>query len=201
MNIEINLLPEKPKKNYFHTALIGIICAVSMSLIFAGILYYHALQRDYERLQHMLVTTVKLQELAMEEQADAVFSPQLDSDVQRVEEDQVSAVLLLDQFIYQLTDQAYFVYYEYDESGAITITADFPSKRGVPSYLHHLNNLPFVTAAMIHNVESEESASENSESEERYTASFSIIMNMELVKTMQAADMAAQDNRKEGEQG
>ncbi|MBU9711018.1 PilN domain-containing protein [Evansella tamaricis] len=185
MKISINLLPKKPKKNYMTVLIFGVGYAASMILLIAGIIIYQSIQREYDFLESQIDTTIQLQAIASENQTAAPNITQLDTYVDQLDGQRVSSIHLLDQFISQLPQRSSFVRYEYNEGGTVEITASFEENRGVSSYLYHLNKLPFVVDAMINSVNTESQGNDEEQQGHQFIATFSITMDMDMVKDIQ----------------
>ncbi|MBU9721910.1 MULTISPECIES: PilN domain-containing protein [Bacillaceae] len=177
MRIDINLLPEKPKKNYLLITIFGISYGVLMVLLLFGVFYYQSLQREYVQVEQKIDTTVKLQQIVSEQQPEQTTYPRLDRYVYSIEENLVSPTEVLDQLVGELPTGATFVNYDYNIGGSISLSVTFAEKRETSSYLHHLNNLPLVSNVTLNsvNVQSEDDV-------ENYAASFTIQLNMDVAK-------------------
>src|SRR5690554_2049142 len=115
MDIHINLLPEKPKKNYFLIFIFGISFGLLVVAATLGVLYYQSIQQEYARIQDRIQTTIQLQDIHSSRANDTQNLPQIGGQVESLLEDRVLSTYILNQLVSQLPRNAYYLDYSYDE--------------------------------------------------------------------------------------
>lgn len=191
MNIEINLLPEKPKRNLaFIIAAVSLFVA-SVLVLILGILHYQNVQRELVRTENEISTVQQLQEIELNEERHTPETADLEASVIYLEENQILASRVLTHLVSLLPEQGFFTSYEYSEAGIVTISAQFETQRGAASYLHHLTLSELTESAILNEITTNDITAEMegelvaAEYLPRYNADYTIVMNMELVRNIE----------------
>ncbi|MCZ0702405.1 type IV pilus assembly protein PilN [Natronobacillus azotifigens] len=179
MLVEINLLPEKPKKNYLILSIAGTSIVVGLLLFLSGVIYYNSLNREIERVEKSIETVVEMQTLAMQEQSTDRTDQLLGETVTWLEAQQLSSTKVLDSLVHQLPSDGSFVNYYYSDDAEVELTARFSEERDVSSYLHNLDQSPMVTNIVVNTIQ---------QGDNEYVASFSIRLNISQDKQTEDND-------------
>src|SRR5690554_2767335 len=102
MDIQINLLPKKPKKNYFLIFTFGISFGLILIISVLGVIYYQSIQQDYARIQDRIDTTIQLQDIHAASANDSQNVPQIGNYVEALLDDRVLSTYVLNQLVNQL---------------------------------------------------------------------------------------------------
>ncbi|MDG5786858.1 hypothetical protein QA612_05085 [Evansella sp. AB-P1] len=189
MNVEINLLPKKPKKNYaLVVSLASLLLAVAVLLVL-GTFYYQSIQRDLARVESEIETVRQLQEINSGQEIVTNEAAILDETIQWLEMDSVSSSFVLEAFTSQLPERGFFLNYDYSTGGSVSLRIQFDTQREAASYLHHLNQMNMVENAVLRDLRLEETViqveDEDEEDEEetvrRYTANYTIQLDFSQV--------------------
>ncbi|UTR11243.1 hypothetical protein MM300_02605 [Evansella sp. LMS18] len=191
MNIEINLLPEKPKRNLaFIIAAVSLFVA-SVLVLVLGIFHYQNVQRELVWTENEISTVQQLQEIELSEDRHTPETADLEASVIYLEENQILASRVLSHLVSLLPEQGFFTSYEFSEAGIVTISAQFETQRGAASYLHHLTLSELTENAMLNEITTNDITADmegelvTAEYLPRYNADYTITMNMELVRNIE----------------
>lgn len=178
MEIQINLLPEKPKKNYFLFIFIGLSIGILALTLTVTVIYYQSLQQQLRSIQERIETTVQLQEMYTVENTNMADAALVTESVETLLEERISATFVLNELVKNLPRNGSFTEYQYDENGTVYIEAQFRTKREIASFLHHLKEMDMIQYVMLDYIS--EASTERKRS--LYDASFSITLNTDQLK-------------------
>src|SRR5690554_2559416 len=108
MDIHINLLPEKPKKNYFLFFLLGIVFGLLIVLGALGVVYYQSIQQEYDSIQDRIEMTVQLQEIYSRQSTDVAAFTKLNTTVDSLLANRISSTYVLKELVKKLPVNATF---------------------------------------------------------------------------------------------
>lgn len=189
MLVEINLLPQKAKRSIKAVIITSAIVLVTLSLYIVGYFWYDSKLATIANLEAETQIVVKLRELAeqkKEEAAPVDSIEQLQEKINWIEGQQISIVSLLNHFVGLLPPRGYFMSYQYSDQGTVSVTVQFDSAREAATYLHSLNESPFVRQVMLQQLNISELNDEDTEERfeylPRYIASYQIEIDRESAK-------------------
>ena len=180
MLVDINLLPKKQARDVTMPAVIGISLFFILFTVIALFTMNYFVQKEISKSQVTLDQAVQLR-VVMEEAAQGPQATssigQLQQSIDWAESQSVEMVPLLEHFVGLLPSSGYFENFLYTFNGSISLTAGFNSARDAAYYLHHLNASPYVKEVSLSSI---------SNSDEKTTGQFSIILNTSYVQSQQA---------------
>lgn len=202
MNVEINLLPKKARKNRFHIILLFLVLLIVVLMFIFTYFYQQNLEQTKRHLDIEIQQTIALQ-VSLEQQAtgaDSEFN-EFATIVERLESDQKPISRLLEVLVSQLPDRGFMLEFEYGNEGIITTDVQFDSQREAASYLHALDGLTVVQEAMVDEIQTED-LSENEvqgsgEMLPRYIATYTINLNTDVLSNVEFWEELDDDEQEE----
>ncbi|TKD70294.1 hypothetical protein [Pseudalkalibacillus hwajinpoensis] len=182
MLIDINLLPNKPKRS-FSFILIPISAGTVILAIFLWMLFSsHQLKSEQVTLTDRLEKTSELMIALQSNDVAAASSGQtLQEYVDWLDGVEFSTVKLLDDLVARLPKRGYFMNYDFDGSETVTLTVQFDQMKEVSQYLSELNLSENVLSASVLTVTAadltEEEAEEDGRILPRYVTEYEIVIN------------------------
>lgn len=187
MLVEINLLPKKERKSM----LALVISVLVVSLLFfstVGMFYYYTIvKEDLNNLNIQLDQKKALRimhEKTLQSQEGSASIEDLENKINWVENQRISTVLLLTSFVERLPERGFFMDYQFNEDGKLSIEVQFDTTRQASNYLYQLTQLPFVIDVEITGIVTDqlEDVAENYNYLPRYFATYEIEIDYNLVK-------------------
>jgi type IV pilus assembly protein PilN len=189
MNLEINLLREKPKRHPIFRILIYVLVAV---ILVSGS-YTYLMYSTYAGQISTLETKIKAAEderLAIQTQINSMqASSSIDEyaqDVNTIEAIHFSSVGILNDFVKLLPERGYFIDYSFSEDGIVYIYVKFDTLPEMSVYTDGLSTLPYVTGVRLDDIEIKELTNGDNEVLPKYYVEFAINLDLETVKAVQA---------------
>lgn len=184
MLIDINLLPNRPKRS-FSFLLIPISAGAVILAVFIWLLVSsHQLKSDQMTLTDRLEKTSELMVALQSSDVSVASSGQtLQEYVDWLDGVEFSTVTLLDDLVTRLPERGYFMNYDYDGSETVNLTVQFDQMKEVSHYLSELNSSENVLSASVLTVATaaltEEEAEEEANSRilPRYITEYEIQIN------------------------
>lgn len=194
MLIDINLLPNKPKRT-FSFMLIPISAG---AVILAGFLWLlvssHQLKSEQVTLTDRLEKTSELMVALQSNDVSSASSGQtLQEYVDWLDGVGFSTVTLLDDLVARLPERGYFMNYDFDGSETVKLTVQFDQMKEVSHYLSELNSSENVLSASVLTVTTaeltEEAEEGNSRILPRYITEYEIVMNKANLRIAENEDV------------
>jgi type IV pilus assembly protein PilN len=189
MNVEINLLREKPKAHPIFRILIYLIVAIV--LMYAVFIYvkYSSVSSEIDMLESKIKSTeterIALEAKINDMQSDS-FINEYKQDVNVIEAFHFSSVGILNEFVRVLPERGFFIDYAFSEDGIVDIYVKFDTLPEMSMYTDGLSSLPFVTYVSLDDVEIKEISNNENEVLPRFYVQYSISLDIETVKAVQA---------------
>jgi type IV pilus assembly protein PilN len=189
MLVEINLLPEKEKRNKLLLIILIVVSIAFIAAMIVGYLVYESKSQTVENIEKEIEFTIALREieeqrLVAEENIED-FN-ELMAKVDWISSQRISLVFLLEHLVSLLPERGYFMNYQYTDQGTVSINVQFDTPREAASYLHQLNESPFITKAALQNLTTDELTDEETSDRfrflPRYRANYTVEINRESVK-------------------
>ncbi|MDQ0481431.1 hypothetical protein [Guptibacillus hwajinpoensis] len=181
MLIDINLLPNKPKRS-FSFILIPISAGAVILAVFLWLFVSsHQLKSEQITLKDRLEKTSELMVALQSNDVSAASSGQtLQEYVDWLDGVEFSTVTLLDDLVMRLPERGYFMNYDYDGSETVNLTVQFDQMKEVSHYLSELNSSENVLSASVLTVTTADLTEEeegNSRILPRYITEYEIEIN------------------------
>ncbi|MBN8208470.1 hypothetical protein JI666_06920 [Bacillus sp. NTK071] len=181
MLIDINLLPNKPKRS-FSFILIPISAGAVILVVFLWMFFSsHQLKSEQVTLTDRLEKTSELMNALQSNDVEAASSGQtLQEYVDWLDGVEFSTVKLLDDLVARLPERGYFMNYDFDGSETVTLTVQFDQMKEVSQYLSELNSSENVRSASVLTVTAAdltEEAEEDGRILPRYVTEYEIVIN------------------------
>ncbi|MDP4550460.1 hypothetical protein Q9251_06155 [Alkalihalobacillus macyae] len=180
MLIDINLLPNKPKRT-FSFILIPISAGAVILAVFLWLFVSsHQLKSEQITLKDRLEKTSELMVALQSSDVSAASSGQtLQEYVDWLDGVKFSTVTLLDDLVMRLPERGYFMNYDYDGSETVNLTVQFDQMKEVSHYLSELNSSENVLSASVLTVTTADLTEEegNSRILPRYITEYEIEIN------------------------
>ncbi len=193
MLVDINLLPQKPQRSFKAIVITATILATAFVLFITGYFIYDSKKLTLSTIQSETEMVIKLRELA--EQANVEEAPtdtlvDLQTKIDWIESQHISTVYLLNHFVSLLPQRGFFMNYQYNDQGTVSVTVQFDSPREAAGYLSRLTESSYVEKVTLQQLSVSEVTDEREELEDddrfrylpRYIGNFSIEVNREAVK-------------------
>lgn len=181
MLIDINLLPNKPKRS-FSFILIPISAGAVILVVFLWMFFSsHQLKSEQVTLTDRLEVTSELMNALQSNDVEAASSGQtLQEYVDWLDGVEFSTVKLLDDLVARLPERGYFMNYDFDGSETVTLTVQFDQMKEVSQYLSELNSSENVRSASVLTVTAADLTEEVEEDGRilpRYVTEYEIVIN------------------------
>ncbi|RXI98411.1 hypothetical protein DS745_18980 [Anaerobacillus alkaliphilus] len=193
MLVDINLLPQKPKRSLKAIIITATILATALVFFISGYFIYDSKKMSLATIQNETEMVIKLREIA--EQANLEEAPtdilvELQDKIEWIESQHISTVYLLNHFVSLLPQRGFFMNYQYNDQGTVSVTIQFDSPREAAAYLSRLNESTYVGKATLQQLSVSEVTDEREDQEleerfrylPRYIGNFTIDVNREAIK-------------------
>ncbi|MFK3939004.1 hypothetical protein ACI2JA_16000 [Alkalihalobacillus sp. NPDC078783] len=193
---EINLLPERYKRDVTPFAMgIGTIILILIA-VFAFLFYYSKLERErtdaVNEVAELQLQKVELEAAAGTLAADQTPEQELQEAITQLETYRVETSKFTEELIRLLPERGFFVRYFYQRDGLLEITVSFDQMQEAAQYYHELSQSPYVDAVRMGEIgteavaeqavdEEEGASSDDSRTLPRYEASYELSMNLQDV--------------------
>ncbi|PSL43975.1 hypothetical protein B0H94_10930 [Salsuginibacillus halophilus] len=156
MFVDVNLLPEKVKRDYSLLAVAGIALA-GLLLVFGGFtLWESGLEQDQAEVQEALEEE-QVQAAALEEdieEAEEDDTARYEEAVAGVEGRTLPVAEMLDELVSLLPESGYFLQFEFDyELEEVFLSVQFDDIEASASYQHELSEADFIEEAHLHSLD------------------------------------------------
>jgi type IV pilus assembly protein PilN len=189
MNVEINLLREKPKAHPIFRILIYLLVAILLANAVFIYVKYSSVSSEIEMLETKIKST-ETERIALEAkinnmQSDS-FINEYKQDVNVIKAFHFSSVGILNDFVRVLPERGFFIDYTFSENGIVDVFVKFDTLPEMSMYTDGLSSLPFVTNVSLDDVEIKEISNNENEVLPRFYVQYSISLDIETVKAVQA---------------
>jgi type IV pilus assembly protein PilN len=189
MNVEINLLREKPKAHPIFRILIYLLVAILLANAVFIYVKYSSVSSEIEMLETKIKST-ETERIALEAkinnmQSDS-FINEYKQDVNVIKAFHFSSVGILNDFVRVLPERGFFIDYTFSENGTVDVFVKFDTLPEMSMYTDGLSSLPFVTNVSLDDVEIKEISNNENEVLPRFYVQYSISLDIETVKAVQA---------------
>ncbi|WP_078555368.1 hypothetical protein [Bacillus alkalicellulosilyticus] len=187
MLLEVNLLPEKEKRDMTNLLIIGIVAFVIIAMLLTFRFMHDDLTTDVRTMEQEIME-VKI--LSAEIQSSQVVSEvdRLTTTLETLENHVIPASTLLDYLVALLPERGFFLNFDYQLSGEVNFDASFDQIEQIAAYNQVLTISPIVRDVVISNISADalmdEETIEESEFLPRYVASFKLMINSPEVKKL-----------------
>ncbi|WYP25399.1 hypothetical protein NSQ54_13870 [Alkalihalobacillus sp. FSL W8-0930] len=193
---EINLLPERYKRDV--TPLVIGIATIVLILIavFAFLFYYSNLERErtvaVNEEAELQLQKVELEAAAGTFTADQTPEQQLQEAILQLESYRVETSAFTEELIQLLPERGFFIRYFYQRDGLLELSVSFDQMQEAAQYYHELSQSPYVDAVRMGEIGTEAVAEQNVDEEEeassdeprilpRYEATYELALNLQEV--------------------
>ncbi|MBM7605744.1 type IV pilus assembly protein PilN [Metabacillus crassostreae] len=190
MLAEINLLPQKQKRDYTNlliaASLIVIIITTVMIIVSLGNQKnkeISALQQEYTLAQKQ---TEVLQQQANQSNASSAVS-ELEKAISWSERYPVDFVPILNELTNILPEKGYFYGLDYENSSSLNLLIQFESSREAAFYLSRLKELEILETVKLSTIETVPLQNED-ETVPRYLATYQLLIDRTVLKAIQEED-------------
>jgi type IV pilus assembly protein PilN len=155
MLIDINLLPEKQKKNYTFILVLVILLVTGAAL--ATFLFFknEQIHQKSEQMQKQIQDTKILraiQEKKLEDYASSSAITELNEAISWTEELPIPAVTLIRHLSELLPERGYVLNFNYSDAGAVNLTVQFDTSREAAYYLKSLKDSAFIESVNLSSI-------------------------------------------------
>ncbi|OZM57863.1 hypothetical protein CIB95_05765 [Lottiidibacillus patelloidae] len=189
MNVEINLLREKPKAHPIFRILIYILIATVLASGAFMYVKYSSVSSEIEMLETK-IKSAEAERIALEakitDMQSGSFIDEYVQDVNKIEAFHFSSVGILNDFVKLLPERGYFIDYTFSENGIVDIYVKFDTLPEMSMYTDGLSSLSFVTNVSLDDIEIKEVSNNENEVLPRFYVQYSITLDLETVKAVQA---------------
>jgi type IV pilus assembly protein PilN len=207
MLVEINLLPQKQRKR---STTIRIVLLLGVLLLVCTLLFMWQVKRFEKEISGLEANIASSQESinALQENVNAASTNsyvELSNAVEWSENHPIKSVDVLRHLTSLLPERGFILNYAYTETGTITLTVQFDTKKEAAFYLKWLNDSEWIKEVKLSNLsssqigESQVGTADTQIDEEsylpRYTGNFDLTLNSEKIREMQK-----QENETESEE-
>lgn len=184
MLIEINLLPEKDKKQVSMIIPMLILLLVAALAGFFLTLQYKQVKQELATTQNNIETVNELISLEGNQAEPISDITELQSVVDWAENYPISTVLMLQELSALLPERGFIMNFTYNDDGSVQLSVQFDSNREIAFYLKNVNDSIYVsdaTLTQVNTTEYENPTNENSVVP-RYTADFVLMLDKAAIK-------------------
>jgi type IV pilus assembly protein PilN len=147
MLVDINLLPEKQKKNYIVVIIIAFLLIVFALGATVLLLQYSHEKEQSELLKKQIQDTkmlVAIQEKELNGYASSTAVTELNQAIVWTEKLPIPTVFLIRQLSTLLPERGYVLNFSYTDDGNVDLTIQFDTSREAAFFLKNLNDLPYI---------------------------------------------------------
>jgi type IV pilus assembly protein PilN len=186
MNVEINLLRQKPKKHPLVMLIVYILAGIVLFNIGYTYYQYSSLTADIEKLETN-VQNIQNEILTLETELKGVatnFVDEYEEEVKEMEAQHFFSVAILTEFISLLPNRSFFIDYDYNSAGNTSFYVQFDTLPAMSQYTDQVSALPWVTSVNVDEVEMRQLA-EKGDVLPRYYAEYMISLDLEAIHAKQ----------------
>jgi type IV pilus assembly protein PilN len=197
MLVEINLLPQKQRRS---STIIRLVLLLSIIMLISALLTAWQVQRYKSTINSLENNIANSEQLILDLQqnmdtASTNSYVELSNAVEWSTNHPIKSVPVLQHLTSLLPERGFLLNYAYSESGIISLTVQFDTKKEAAFYLKWLNDSAWIKEVKLSNLTSSQTETStgdrtNLQSEEnnylpRYTGNFEITLNSEKIREIQ----------------
>jgi type IV pilus assembly protein PilN len=197
MLVEINLLPQKQRRS---STIIRLVLLLSIIMLISALLTAWQVQRYKSTINSLQNNIANSEQMILDLQqnmdTDSTNSyVELSNAVEWSTNHPIKSVPVLQHLTSLLPERGFLLNYAYSESGTISLTVQFDTKKEAAFYLKWLNDSAWIKEVKLSNLTSSQTETStgdptNLQSEEtnylpRYTGNFEITLNSEKIREIQ----------------
>ncbi|KHF40946.1 hypothetical protein [Halalkalibacter okhensis] len=187
MLVEINLLPEKQKRDITYP-LISFIVLILVAVGTTALYFYQSSVKEETTQLREEIYAVQLESVQLTEQLqvkDDTGYAEYAQAVTVLEDKVIPTSLLVDELVSLLPERGFFLNFEYELPGEVKVEASFDQIEEVAAYYDALETSPVVSSVTLSVVDSSHAASlSNEQVLPRYFASFIIDIQTSEVRNL-----------------
>jgi type IV pilus assembly protein PilN len=181
---EINLLPQKKKRNY--VVILSMVLFFVFLIIEATIMYVQYDEVEFEEtLVKQELQTVQQLQAVKQKELDVIRSStaavELSNAVDWVENYPVPTVFFIDHLVSLLPERGFLLSFSFSDSGSVAITVQFDSNREVAYFLSYLKDSAYIDSAKLNSLNTA-AVDQNEQTVPRYVGHFQLTLNKSALR-------------------